>query len=396
VAGADGNLCFADQGTTHAIGRINPTTHAINEFSAGMNPGNNPYGIAAGADGNLWFSDSVCPGAAIGRVTPAGAINEFSAGLNAGSCPYFIAAGSDGSSWFTDEGTPTPAIGRITPAASISEFSAGLNAGTTPYGIAGGPDGNVWFTDNGTPNAIGRITTPPAVVTGDAVVLGSGAATVAGMVNGHAQPTSDRFEFGPTPGYGSSTALVGAGTASTNVPASATLTGLLPSTTYHYRLDATNPTDNTAGGDATFTTLALPTVGPVIVNPKTWRRGSKLAQISKKRKRPPVGTKISFSLSRAAVVQLAFLSPRPGRRIKKRCVSPTRKNRKARKCTRLVLAGTLSFAGHAGKNTIRFQGRVSRTRKLTPGGYQLRVTATDPTTPINSPSGTAKFTIVKG
>jgi streptogramin lyase len=59
VAGADGNLCFADQGTTHAIGRINPTTHAINEFSAGMNPGNNPYGIAAGADGNLWFSDSV-------------------------------------------------------------------------------------------------------------------------------------------------------------------------------------------------------------------------------------------------------------------------------------------------------------------------------------------------
>jgi hypothetical protein len=62
----------------------------------------------------------------------------------------------------------------------------------------------------------------------------------------------------------------------------------------------------------------------------------------------------------------------------------------------LVLAGSLSFTGHAGKNTIRFQGRISKHKKLNPGRYELRVTATDPTTPRRSPSRTATFTIVKG
>jgi hypothetical protein len=232
-------------------------------------------------------------------------------------------------------------------------------------------------------------------VTGGVFVLGSGAASVAGTVNGHAQSTSDRFEFGPTPGYGADTAPVSAGAGFADVPASATLTGLAPNTTYHYRLDATNPTDTTFGADATFTTLALPTVGPVSVNPKTWRRGSKLAKISKE-KRAPVGTKITFSLSRAASVRLAFFSPKPGRKVKKQCVAPTRKNRKARKCTRLVLAGTLSFTGHGGKNTVRFQGRISKSKKLKPGRYQLTVTATDPTTPTKSPSRTASFTIAQG
>ena len=178
--------------------------------------------------------------------------------------------------------------------------------------------------------------------------------------------------------------------------AAATLTGLAPNTTYHYRVDATNPTDTTLGADATFTTLALPALGRVTVNPRTWRRGSKLAKLSKRKKKPPVGTKISFSLNRAAPVQLEFFSPKTGRRVKKKCLAPTRKNRKARKCTRLVLAGTLSFAGHGGNNTIRFQGRISKTKKLKPGRYQLKVTATDPTTPTKSSSRTASFTIVKG
>jgi len=39
VAGPDGNLWFTDGGLPAAIGMINPTTHAIAEFSAGLNPG---------------------------------------------------------------------------------------------------------------------------------------------------------------------------------------------------------------------------------------------------------------------------------------------------------------------------------------------------------------------
>ena len=37
MVGPDGALWFMDAGTTQAIGRIDPTTHAITEFSAGLN-----------------------------------------------------------------------------------------------------------------------------------------------------------------------------------------------------------------------------------------------------------------------------------------------------------------------------------------------------------------------
>jgi len=391
VAGPDGNLWLADRGTTKAIARINPATGHIDEFTDGLSTANNPQGITAGSDGNLWFTDFSGP--SIGRTTTTGQTTVFSAGLNAGSEPTWIATGSDGAVWFTDEGT-TSAIGRITPAGQITEFSTGLNLGASPDGIALGADGNLWFTDGGTTAAIGRITTPPAAVTGAAQVLGSGAATVSGTVNPHAQLTTSQFQFGPTPGYGSATAQVGAGAGFSDAAASQTLGGLSPNTTYHYRLSATNPTDTAGGVDATFTTLPLPAVGPVRVAPKVWRRGSKPALITTRR--PPVGTKVSFSLTRAAPVQLAFFSSRPGRRVKKKCVAPTRRNRKAKKCTRLVGVGTLPLAGHAGRNTVRFQGRISSTKRLRPGRYVVKVTASDPTTPAKAPARSASFTIAKG
>jgi streptogramin lyase len=135
----------------------------ITEFTSGLNTGSYPTGIAAGADGNLWFAD---PGTtpAIGRITPAGTITEFTSGLNAGSRPggirgaqattTGIVTGPDGNVWFTDDGT-TKAIGRITPAGTITEFSGGLNLGSFPFSLTLGPDGNLWFTDQGSTPAIG-------------------------------------------------------------------------------------------------------------------------------------------------------------------------------------------------------------------------------------------------
>ena len=104
-----------------------------------------------GPDGNMWFSD---PGTtrAIGVINPfTQVISEFSAGLNAGSMPLGIAAGPDGNVWFTDNGT-TKAIGVIDPTThAITEFSAGLNPGAAlQQGLVAGPDGNLWFTDGGT------------------------------------------------------------------------------------------------------------------------------------------------------------------------------------------------------------------------------------------------------
>jgi hypothetical protein len=70
AAGPDGHLWFGDQGTTPAIGRVNPATQAITEFSAGLNPGSSLYGIAAGPDGNVWFADDGTT-KAIGRIGAA-------------------------------------------------------------------------------------------------------------------------------------------------------------------------------------------------------------------------------------------------------------------------------------------------------------------------------------
>ena len=72
-------------------------------------------------------------GASVAGAAPLGAITEFTAGLNPGAHPTGIAAGPDGNLWFADPGT-TSAIGRISPSATITEFSSGLNAGSRPGG----------------------------------------------------------------------------------------------------------------------------------------------------------------------------------------------------------------------------------------------------------------------
>ena len=165
--GPDGNMWFTDNGTTPAIGMINPTTLAISEFSGGLNAGSVPRGIAAGPDGNVWFTDQGTT-KAVGMINPTThAITEFTSGLNPGSSPYLgLAAGPDGNLWFTDQGT-TKAIGRINPATHvITEFSSGLNPGSLPGpSIAAGPDGNLWFTDTGTTHAIGRIDPTTGMIT---------------------------------------------------------------------------------------------------------------------------------------------------------------------------------------------------------------------------------------
>lgn len=115
------------------------------------------------------------------------------------------------------------------------------------------------------PNGTGTVTPPPppppaqapVVSTGTASGVTSSGATVAGSVNPEGADSSYKFEYGTTAAYGSSSATGDAGSGSAAVNESAALTGLSPSTVYHYRLDATNATGTTDGTDATFTTPAV-------------------------------------------------------------------------------------------------------------------------------------------
>jgi streptogramin lyase len=164
VAGADGNLWFADHGRRPAIGRVTAQGQ-ITEFSAGLDPKSKPGDLAAGPDGNVWFIDGGAT-PAIGRITPNGEITEFSAGLNPESAPGEIVAGADGSLWFNNRSS-TAAIGRITPQGAIAEFGPGpVPGGGAEVGPVLGPDGNVWFAIGSYKSpGIGRIT-PAGVITG--------------------------------------------------------------------------------------------------------------------------------------------------------------------------------------------------------------------------------------
>src|SRR5207245_7126439 len=105
-----------------------------------------------------------------------------------------------------------------------------------------------------------------------------------------------------------------------------------------------------------------PAISGLAESPRTWREGSALPRLARKR-RPPIGTTFSFRLNEAARVTLTFTQSAAGRRVSGRCVRPTRRNARRPRCRRTVTAGALSLAAHAGTNRLRFQGRLSRTRR---------------------------------
>jgi hypothetical protein len=113
---------------------------------------------------------------------------------------------------------------------------------------------------------------------------------------------------------------------------------------------------------------------------KTWREGNALARISagikNKGKKLPVGTIFSFSLNIPASVTFTFTKPAGGRKLGKACLAQAKKNKKSRRCTRTVVAGTLTFSARAGTNKVHFEGRLSKHRRLGPGSYTLLATAT--------------------
>ena len=98
----------------------------------------------------------------------------------------------------------------------------------------------------------------PFAETWAATSITNTAAVLNGSVNPMGVATTARFEYGLTAGYGSPVGVTLApddGTTAQTV--SATLTGLQPGTTYHYRLTATNGAGTGCyGSDATFTTVA--------------------------------------------------------------------------------------------------------------------------------------------
>ncbi len=155
------------------------------------------------------------------------------------------------------------------------------------------------------------------------------------------------------------------------------------------------------GGQTPGTTTAPDTLAPVVSNfgltnnpfvvsrSKTPTFGFSTAKKRKHKK----GTTFRYTLSESATVKIAIARGRSGRRKGKRCVAPTHKLRKARKCVRLSLQGTLTRTSHKGANRVAFSGRIG-SKALKPGRYQATLTATDGAKNKSKPK-TITFSIVK-
>ena len=96
------------------------------------------------------------------------------------------------------------------------------------------------------------VTKAPVVSTGSALFVTFNSATLKGTVNPNSLSTTYIFQWGRTTSYGSATAATSVGSGTSDVAASARITGLRFYTVYHYRLVATNSAGTTYGADKTF------------------------------------------------------------------------------------------------------------------------------------------------
>jgi phosphodiesterase/alkaline phosphatase D-like protein len=144
----------------------------------------------------------------------------------------------------------TDAAGALEPVAAAL---SGLSPDTTYFYrlVATNPTGTTF-------GAVSSFTTGPGglpvVTTGATSAVTSTAATLAGTVDPHGRQTTFAFEYGTSNSFGSLSAVDNAGSTDGTEAVSLPITGLHASTTYLYRLVATNASGTTVGAVGSFTT----------------------------------------------------------------------------------------------------------------------------------------------
>lgn len=92
----------------------------------------------------------------------------------------------------------------------------------------------------------------PLIATLAATSVTGISATLNGTVNPNGFATDYYFAWGTTTSYGNVTSTVSAGSGATDIPVNAGIAGLIPGTTYHYRIVASNSEGTSNGSDITF------------------------------------------------------------------------------------------------------------------------------------------------
>lgn len=264
---------------------------------SGLAAGSSPLVVAGGGGGAAAFfsgGDAGSDGSALGATQTGGAggAGTQTGGGAGGAAGTGTADGSPGTAGSPGAGGPGGA-GAATLSAGgggggSGYYGGGGGGGGSQDFEAGGGGGGSSFTASDATGVTGPTPTSdsamveitytaqpaPAVSTGAASAISTTGATVHGTVNPEGLATTYEFQYGTTTGYGSSTPSASAGSGSSDVAVSASISGLKPNTTYHYRIVATNASGTTDGADATFTTKAPPP--SIHVRPRTVFAGKRV------------------------------------------------------------------------------------------------------------------------
>jgi hypothetical protein len=217
----------------------------------------NATGTTQGADAVLTTSGAPAPDAVTGAadgISTTAAILTGSVNPNGRQTTSFFEYGTS-TSYGSRTGSQNGGAG--TTASNVSAQVTGLRAGQTyHYRLVATSDGG---TSHGADQRFTTGSAPSVVTTGASSVSTTGA-RLNGRVNPNARGTTWHFEYGTSASYGASTPAHSAGSGTGTANVSASLSGLTPGTTYHFRLVASNSSGTTAGGDQAFTTVATPVV----------------------------------------------------------------------------------------------------------------------------------------
>jgi streptogramin lyase len=179
TTGPDGAIWFTVGGIA-AVGRMDPFTHVVTGYLVAG--GKNFQGITTGSDGALWFVDGgSVGGGSIGRIDPTThAINLYATGGR----PIAIVSGPDGALWYSDNASGM--AGRIlpdsapgTPTAASAPTLTGVRAGNGQATVSFNPSA----TDGGSPITHYTVTASPGGLTATGT---AGPLTVSGLTPGQA------------------------------------------------------------------------------------------------------------------------------------------------------------------------------------------------------------------
>jgi hypothetical protein len=215
------------------------------------------------------LSGSHYVGGFAGNGTGAIISNSYSASTFSGSAPDFhggfIAFSTSAS--ITSSYWDTQLSGLTASADGIGKTTAEMKqlATFSGWSISASEDaGKTWYVDEGNNYPVFQwqaVFSPeaPTVFTLAADQIAADSARLNGLVTANQAASEWYFEYGTTSGvYGSQTPVDSVFELVNETSVSATITGLLPNTTYYYRLSANNSAGSTNGSEFSFTTTTAP------------------------------------------------------------------------------------------------------------------------------------------